>query len=69
MTRATVVGYSPDGNRVVLWEQDHPWLDQHDAFLDTGCGWLRLDHVAPGLIETLRASLTPLPATGLETVA
>ena len=63
MTKATVIGHGPDGQRVVLWEEDHPWMTEPVPFLEFGPGseWLRLDHVEPDLVRVLRASLTPAP--------
>jgi hypothetical protein len=63
MNEATLVGHTPDGQPVVIWERDHPWLGQHEVFLEIGSQLSLLDHVAPGLIEALRASLCPLLPT------
>lgn len=62
MTKATELGYDSEGRHIVLWEQPHPWRDELGiAFISVeGAPWLPLDHVDPGLIEALRASLAPI---------
>lgn len=52
-----LLGHTPDGQPVTVWDQANAWTGRLETFLEIGRELIELDHVEPGLLEALTASL------------
>lgn len=52
-----LLGHDLDGQRVAYWSQVSVWTDREEHFIEAGQFQMRLDHLEPGLLESIQASL------------
>lgn len=52
-----LLGHDLDGQRVAYWSQPSNWTTGTDHFVEIGWATMRLDHLEPGLLDAIEASL------------
>jgi hypothetical protein len=52
-----LLGHDLDGQRVAYWSQLSVWTDRTEHFIEAGRFQMRLDHLEPGLLDAIQASL------------
>lgn len=52
-----LLGHDADGQRVAYYSQESAWADRTDHVIEIGWATMRLDHLEPGLLDAIEASL------------